>query len=220
MRFFQHYLRPGDAFLDVGANEGIYTLLAASRLGKSGSIDSFEPNPGPLARLRENIALNGLDAVRVHPVAVGAEPGTVRFMLDDQRSHIDAASEHGESAEVSMVRLDDELSGRRYAAGKMDIEGAEPLAMRGAERMLSEANPPVWLLEVQGHVARYGLSEEEFFDWLAAHGYDLATYDSEARRLCYLDRAPAKGAADRGRPANVLAIARASRPDVEARVRA
>src|SRR4029079_6403356 len=59
MTFIKRYLRPGDAFIDAGANVGIYTLFAAQLVGPSGSVIAFEPDPGAADRLRENVDRNG-----------------------------------------------------------------------------------------------------------------------------------------------------------------
>ena len=87
------------------------------------------------------------------------------------------------TVEVQIDMLDNVLAGQRYTMGKMDIEGAELMALRGAQRMLVDHNPPVWLLELNGSLHTYGFSEQEFSDWLADHGYDLALYDADSRTL-------------------------------------
>ncbi|MGH8560322.1 MAG: FkbM family methyltransferase [Methylococcales bacterium] len=229
MGFVEHYLRPGDRFVDIGANIGAYTLLAAS-IG-AGTIDAFEPGPEALERLRENIVLNGLGNVRVHPVAVAHLSDIVEFTrcldatnrvmiaVEDRATGVsaidckDACSEAmGELIKVPCARLDDVLLGQHYAMGKMDIEGAEPLALQGAEQMLSEANPPVWLLELNRALHAYGFTEQQLANWLNERGYDLALYDADSRTLRFLD------APWRERD-NVLAIARVKRDDVAARLK-
>lgn len=215
MRFMRHYLRPGDGFVDVGANVGIYTIYAAACVGYYGRIDSIEPGPMALSRLEENVRINRLPHVHVHPVAASAEEGRARFCgSQGTLNRLDAGTARGLTAneiEVHCVRLDSLLAGERYAMGKMDIEGAEPLALGGAEKMLEARNPPVWLLEMNGSLRHYGFTEEGLRDWLAARGYDLALYDSAKRRLEF----PSEPWVSRP---NVLAIARAQREMVLGRV--
>jgi FkbM family methyltransferase len=220
MGFMCDYLRPRDQVLDVGANVGVYTLIAAGLVGPSGGVDAFEPCPRSLSRLRENLALNRLDHVRVYPHAVGEASGLAilsanldsmnRLMIGRPIEEPDAPPE-GDFIEVKAVRLDDTVANKLYAFGKMDTEGAELMALQGAETMLSSANPPVWLLEVNGLSRDYGYSEAELAAWLSGRGYELASYDSDARRLCFsrhpwLDQS------------NVLAIAREARDHVVDRV--
>ena len=108
--------------------------------------------------------------------------------------------------EVPCVRLDDALNGRKYAMGKMDIEGAELLALQGAESLLSDANPPVWLLEMK-HSEDYGFTDQELCDFLAKYGYELAIYNADNREL-HWDKQPWK------QNDNVLAIARTEKDAV------
>ncbi len=188
MRFMRHYLRPGDGFIDVGANVGVYTLYAAALVGRAGAIDSFEPASKAAARLRENLRLNDLTTARVHEVAVGAVPSSVRFSVDrDTVNAIELEEPPSASGtiEVPCVRLDDALRSGRYAMGKMDIEGAEPLALFGARRLLEEANPPVWLLEMNGGLRRYGFTEKGLQDWLLERHYELTLYDADSRTFSF-----------------------------------
>ena len=215
MRFVCDYLRPGDRFLDIGANVGIYTLLAASVVGETGAIDAFEPVPSTLGRLRENLRLNSVETVRIHEAAVGAEAGTVEFEIaNDAMNHMVQPSQarpNAAAATVECVVLDDYLDGNSYSLGKIDIEGAEPLAMQGARRMLEAANPPVWLVEINGLLRRFGFDEDGFERYLSDLGFDLAWYDSDRRELTF-------GPRQWREHDNLLAVARTARDDVEARV--
>jgi FkbM family methyltransferase len=189
MGLLAHYLRPGDAVIDVGANIGSYTLLAAKLVGAAGRVDAFEPAPRTAARLRENLALNGFSWVVVHEAAAGAEIHTVRFVdALGATSHIAVASEAGAGIEVPMVRLDDLLGERRYALAKLDIEGAELAAFQGAERMLFDGNPPLILLEINRSLLRFGYSEADLVAWLAGRGYRVGLYHVESRTFSWPDR--------------------------------
>jgi FkbM family methyltransferase len=214
MSFLWRYLRPGDAFLDVGANIGLYTLLAAACVGASGTIAAFEAAPESLERLRRNLSLNSLKQVQVYPMAVAHEPGELSFSVGQDamnRVRPDAGSLET-TARVQAVRLDDVLpSHLGFAAGKIDIEGFEPLAMRGAIAHLGAANPPVWVLELCNHVRNFGHTEEGFAGWLRAQGFDLGLYDARESRLRFPERPWTE------RP-NVLLIARSHRLEVERRL--
>lgn len=72
---------------------------------------------------------------------------------------------------------------RKYALGKMDIEGAEILALKGAEQMLTWANPPVWQLELAGFSKRYGYRSDQVQDFLKAFDFRSAVYDSDAKKI-------------------------------------
>ncbi|CAA9352054.1 MAG: hypothetical protein AVDCRST_MAG68-3732 [uncultured Gemmatimonadetes bacterium] len=211
MSFVRDYLAPGDGFVDVGANVGVYALLAASRVGPTGRVVCFEPGRQPLRRLRENLELNGLDNVEVLPFAVSDRAGTIRFdTAAGTTGHM--ASGGGATEEATSVRLDDVLPEGAWAMGKMDIEGAEPLALRGAERHLAEMNPPVWLVEVNGCLRRYGFTEAQLWAWLGERGWDVCLYDPAARAL---RDCPTPSS----RYQNILAVARGARGRVEARLK-
>jgi FkbM family methyltransferase len=212
MHFMRRYLRAGDAVLDVGANIGVYSLLAASCVGASGQVLAFEPGPEARRRLLENIELNALRNVHVHACALGDREGTVEF-LDrcDTTNRIRTEEDAGKSTvTVPVVRLDD-LVDISCALGKMDIEGAEPLALCGAERLLAGANPPVWLIELNGSLHAFGHTEEGFVLWLANRGYDVALYDADRNVLDFQREKPWLESP------NVLAVARAQRQAVAKR---
>src|SRR5262245_48926459 len=73
--FLEAFLRPGDIFVDVGANIGLFTVLGARLVGKTGEVHSFEPYPPTFARLQENVALNGLGNVRCNRMGLSNTKG-------------------------------------------------------------------------------------------------------------------------------------------------
>jgi FkbM family methyltransferase len=217
MAFMEHYLRPGDGFIDVGANIGVYTLLAASLVGETGRVEAFEPGLKVLVRLKENVALNHLSTASIHAAAVGNVQGSIRLTRDlDTMNRVFTGpfEDKGTSkttVAVPCVRLDDVLPDRVYAMGKMDIEGAEPLALQGAQGMLKAANPPVWLLEMNSLLHGFGWTERQLMDWLKDRGYALALYEVNRRELRFADTPW------RERP-NVLAIAQSRYDEVMAKL--
>lgn len=184
MNFMKRYLRPGDSFVDVGANIGVYSLLASSLIGSSGQIQAFEPGQKARSRLHENITLNELNNLQVHDYAIGESEGYVNFLTDmDTTNRMLTAIDDGKpSTLVPLVRMDDVLI-TQFTLGKIDIEGAELLAFRGAKRLLAEANPPVWLIEINDSLRDFGFTEHEFKNWLLEHGYELALYDADLNEL-------------------------------------
>lgn len=176
MAFIEAYLRPGDGFLDVGANIGTYSLLARSLVGATGRVDGFEPHPVAARRFRENVELNGFDNVEIHETAVGATAGVIEFLdgadvSNRARSDVDGPRP---VVEVPVVRLDDVLGSRRYAMGKIDVEGYEAAAFAGAVEHLGAANPPVWQIEVLDHQLRkFGSSGAAVRAHLEHAGYRL-----------------------------------------------
>ncbi len=189
MYFMQRYLRPGDAFVDVGANIGIYTLLAASLVGEGGRVLAFEPGRIAFERLEENIQINGLVQVETHFAAVSDRPGTIRFLQQQDLTNRIALPEDEKGPEdrlneVPCVTLDTSLGGTSFAMGKIDVEGAESLALRGAEQSLRKSNPPVWLIEFKDpFLRRFGSSASDLKQFLREAGYELGFYDATKRKL-------------------------------------
>jgi FkbM family methyltransferase len=191
MHFMRRYLRPGDAVLDVGANIGVYSLLAASLVGSAGQVLAFEPGPEAHRRLTENLRINHLDNVKVHACALGDRIGVVDFLSQcDTTNRMQTAADNGKSVvSVPVMRLDDVVE-MDCALGKMDIEGAEPIALLGAERLLRESTPPVWLLELNGALHAFGFTEATFSDWLSQQGYDLGLYDADRQEFNFSQSRP------------------------------
>jgi FkbM family methyltransferase len=215
MKFLLAYLKPEDNFLDVGANAGVYSVLAAACVGTGGCIDAFEPMEDMAGRIEEQAELNGLENIRVHRLVVGDRNGTVQFgfSASDAMRHIKRAMEtvpHG--IQMQSIRLDDFEPWKRYALGKMDIEGAEPLALMGCTHRLGQANPPVWLLELAGYSTLYGITSDEVITLLDAAGYACAIYEPECQRIVYTGKPWDHGVQ------NVLAISKAHRSFVEGRI--
>lgn len=184
MQFMRRYLRPGDSFLDIGANIGVYSLYAASCVGREGLVVAFEPGPKAYSRLMENISLNKHYNFTAHASAVGNKSGSIDFLADrDTTSRIQSKEDFDiPTIKVPIVRLDDVIK-FDCALGKMDIEGAELIALQGAEELLRAANPPIWLLELNGSLHAFNFTEEVFVSWLAKRGYGLCLYDADRSEL-------------------------------------
>jgi len=215
MRFMLDYLRPGDSFLDVGANVGLYTLLAISAIGATGHVHAFEPGEIPARRLQEAIDLNRFRNCTLHQVAASDVRGTASFDVtdDDCTAYIRSKDEvRSDLAQIETVRLDEVLADESFAMAKFDIEGFEPFAIRGASAMLRVGNPPVIQLEMAGYSKRHGISTTQFISELDAFGYECAYYEPETHSLHVTSR-PWEVPVE-----NVLAVHRRSRDEVTRRL--
>lgn len=155
MFVWRERLRPGDLFVDVGTNIGIYTIYA---LDLGATTISCEPDPHNFARLTEHIELNGFtDRAEALNVAVADQPGTLHLSQGlDSFNHLVF---DGSGIEVPARTLDDILGERRVAGLKIDVEGAERLVLEGAERALSEQRIALIQLEWAGIRAAQTLGE-------------------------------------------------------------
>lgn len=177
-RTVRQLLRAGDVAVDVGANHGWYALVMAQAVGPEGSVHAIEPLPSLTAALRRNLALNPSLGVQVHPVAVGAENGTLELHVfeDLPHGHTSAATlgrERYETHTVPRRRLDELLSSDP-ALVKVDVEGYEPEVVMGARGLLSAQLPPMWLIEVNRQTAAaFGRRPEAALAPLEGHGYAI-----------------------------------------------
>jgi FkbM family methyltransferase len=152
-KLVREYLKPGDVFVDVGANICYHTVIAAGMVGHSGLVHAFEPSSRIGARLERNVVLNALSQVRVRAEAVGSQSGFVKLVEpentgNDGLAYVDSSGE-GAGTEVLSVRLDEltELRDRPPALTKVDVEGGEPDVFRGASSLLDEPEAPSILFE-------------------------------------------------------------------------
>jgi FkbM family methyltransferase len=183
MAFVLHAVRPGDLFADIGANVGSYTLLACAVRQARGHC--FEPVPATFARLMDNLRLNGLEGrVRAHNCGVGESAGELAFSsAHDCGNHVIAAGETGASVTVPVVTLDNALAGEAPVVMKMDVEGFEIPALRGASATLAAPGPRALVVELNGSGRRYGFEDRDVEAMLAGHGFAEMTYDPFTRAL-------------------------------------
>lgn len=177
-------LQPGDVFWDIGANFGICTLLAAQRTGPTGHVVSWEASPAAFQVLCRHVGLNRLSD-RVQTVRGAINDGTSRWVdfLVDQgdilattnrikvMANADLASIRTEAGSLDdwSVRLP-----RQPALIKIDIEGAEVLALNGAKRLMSEPTGTRPILIVAVHpqfLPEYGCRPEDIERIAGERGY-------------------------------------------------
>lgn len=163
------HLRPGDVFWDVGANAGYHTLKAARVVGPEGKVIAFEPIPEAVTIIEDQLALNAIRNVQIEQAAVGDKVGSVvlRRMPNILMSTLDGVIEQGEPIDVRGTTLD-EMVAKHGAPDviKMDIEGAEVLALPGGEALFSSARRPRMLLSTHGDDVMAFCE-----DFLRRHGY-------------------------------------------------
>lgn len=184
MQAWRRILKPGDLFVDVGANVGTYTVWAADCGAR---VLAVEPHRPTAARLSRNLALNGFEAEIVHQ-ALADRPGRRRMTADlDSLNHLLDADQDGVDVPATTLDL---LLGDRSAAGlKIDVEGAEELVLRGAGRALAEGRLAVIQLEWNNRSELLGLgSRDRAASLLRAAGYRFTRPDDQGRLIpCSID---------------------------------
>ncbi|HEX5997775.1 MAG TPA: FkbM family methyltransferase [Hyphomicrobiaceae bacterium] len=173
MMLVLHVLQPGDLFLDIGANVGSYTVLAAGV--REATTWAFEPDADTVRALRRNIDLNGLGSrVIVHETALGECDGAVPFTFGMDTMNRVAGDGDANVRTVPVRRLDGLIGSAKPLMIKMDVEGYEPSVVRGAQGLLAQNGLKVVALETLS---------EEIVTMLSRHGFQRAYYDPFHRAL-------------------------------------
>jgi FkbM family methyltransferase len=176
--FVARFLEPGMTVVDVGAHAGFYTLLAAKAVGPAGRVIAFEPSPREQRGLRRHLRLNGCRNVTIEPFALGDSSGDADLFVFDRTTGCNSfrpSQPAGTRAvRVAVRRLDDALAEAavtRVDLIKMDIEGGELAALRGAERTFAAARP-VLLAEVDDkRTAPWGYRARDIVQLVERWGY-------------------------------------------------
>lgn len=148
-------LRPGDIFLDVGANIGLMSLLASTCISPAGRVYAFEPEPHTFRLLQKNISMNSIQNILTFNIGLGATKGSQEIYnnQDDNRgtsSFIKHTSEAVKAAEVPVTTLDDFIIENQIHSVRMmkvDVEGWEMEVLKGAQTLLSSPQAPIVCIE-------------------------------------------------------------------------
>ena len=180
MAFLLHVLRPNDLFVDVGANIGAYTILAAS---VGCSVIAIEPIEETFRWLRRNVDVNGLSGrVELHLCGVGACQSKLRFTASqDTINHVCTSGESGD--EVEVTTLDALLAGRLPSIMKIDVEGFEFQVLQGARVTLRSKQLQAIIVEVNGLCRRYNVAEHQISEELRGFGFAPIEYDPFRRAV-------------------------------------
>jgi FkbM family methyltransferase len=183
----ERVIERGMTVVDIGAHVGFHSLLAAKRVGPSGRVFAFEPDPDNFAILKRNIALNNYENITPVQQAVSDRTGRLELFLSGQgndRHSIypnprDLSS--GRTWEVTATCLDDFLASEGWPQIdfiKMDIEGAEPLALKGMNQLLKRSENLRILSEFAPESLRAGgHAPAQFLEELALLGFTVNWLD-------------------------------------------
>lgn len=172
------FISPGMVVVDGGANCGIYTVAAAKLVGPSGLVLSFEPCAEAFAVLKKNVDLNGLANVRTYHAALSDKEGKAALYHHKEGPNSFSLGATGVAREAfeevvtrTLLQVVSEQDARRLGFIKLDVEGSEELALRGAISILMHCRPTV-LFEMNGNAAaRLGLSSVGAWKLLQHLGY-------------------------------------------------
>jgi FkbM family methyltransferase len=180
LAFAEGFLRPGMTVLDIGAHQGLYTLLASRRVRPSGRVFSFEPSPRERRALRLNLAINFCDNVAVQSLALGSEETTADlYVVDEYNTGYNSlkpprVAQATRAVPVKIGTLDHWLGEKkidRVDFIKLDVEGAELSVLKGASKSLARMRPVLLVEVAQIRTAAWGYEAVEIVRFLQNIGY-------------------------------------------------
>ena len=187
MEFWRNCLKPGMTVIDVGANAGVYTFSAATRIGSSGKVIAIEPFPACVSYLKETCRVNQLNWVSVYGAAASDHNGKIRLSIQgaselNEVIASDATLPSDRYVEVPCLTLDSLIEQEQLEAVhsiKLDAEGHEINVLRGCDRILKTFRPVILYENIAG-VQGNNLEVAEF---LTQHGYQLHFYQPYFNQL-------------------------------------
>ncbi|MEK7509223.1 MAG: FkbM family methyltransferase [Patescibacteria group bacterium] len=189
-QLFREAVRPGMTVVDIGANIGYFTVIAAHLAGKTGRVIAFEPAPENFRVLTETLSVNGFVTARAYQVAIADKEGTLILNLFDSNKgkHSlvkDKSDEKGfdGSIRVSATTLDAFCASHDVGTIdviKMDIEGAESLALSGMHQALADTK--VLFMEFTPSAIRKVRDEPEaVLRFLREKGFKVSSIEEHTR---------------------------------------
>lgn len=175
---FLKYIEPNNVVYDIGANVGYFTLIASNLTGKNGKVYSFEPLKKNIAILTTHIKINNAHNVTLYDLAISDVNKKITFTNSDNTSantYIPSSSmfKISSTIEVQARSLDDLLFNDNLLPPdfiKIDIEGAEFDALKGAELLIKKYQPIIYISTHENHLIGV---EESCKNFLSNHNYDL-----------------------------------------------
>ncbi len=170
----RRYLRPGDTFVDAGANIGYYSLNALSLVGATGHVHAFEIDPRALRCLRKTIRKNHLQLLSLHETALGETESAARLVMRADCGHTFVRSGAAGAGSVAVNPLDHWLEQLRPGGVrliKIDVEGSELAVLRGARGVLETCRPAVVCEASEDNLRRFNATVSDLVEFMESLGY-------------------------------------------------
>lgn len=193
LEFVSRYLSKGDTFFDIGANVGLFSIMAASKIGAQGNIYAFEPVKKTFSRLKENVELNMINNAKIFNAGLSDSDGFLEMTtsadgFDAWNSFgVPTAGDNFVKESVEIFTLDSWMSNNNVVSAnlaKIDVEGWECNVMKGGSLTFSSANAPDLLVEfTEENCKNAGFSCGQLYDVLKNYGYQMFIYDEVTKKI-------------------------------------
>lgn len=178
--YIKNKLKEGDIFIDIGANIGLFSIIASEVVGPKGKVISFEPSPITFKRLKENCELNNINNIDIRNIGLSDKDGKLDFYISD--SGYDAWNSFAKShdnklqkkIQVPVSTLDQELKmieTKNVALIKIDVEGWEKFVLLGGLKFLEENSPTLLVEFTEQNTFNAGYWVHDIFSILENIGY-------------------------------------------------
>lgn len=173
--FVINMLQENNLFVDVGANVGHFSLLAAG-VSKANVI-ALEPIASTFKKLCDNVTLNKLsDKIECLQTGAGEQKGKLLFIQNETVKNRVALVPGEQTQEVPVVTLDELLEGKSPVCIKIDVEGFEYFVLKGAQKTLQKESLKYLIVEFNGSGARYGVTDENLYGFITSYNFIPVTY--------------------------------------------
>lgn len=167
VHFLQQQLKGGDGFVDVGANIGFLSMVAANCVGPNGFVHAFEPVSSTVTQLKKNVAINSAENITIYPFALGDDNGQkVIYLEDGNKGGASISNKHSEQfVTVDCKQLDTIITDEKIRMIKIDVEGFELEVLKGGLNLILR-DRPILIVEVSMERENEG-SAGQIFDWIS-----------------------------------------------------
>jgi FkbM family methyltransferase len=190
---FRQLVRPGMVVVDIGANIGYYSVIAAKHVGEKGAVYAFEPEPSSRSFLEKNVRENACANVRISDHAIAETRGTARLNISKRNKGNHSimslkmrVKEFSTSIPVPTISLDEFRRLHHLTSVdliKVDVEGAEELVLRGMEETLRQPTLTLCIEFFPEILRDAGSDPVKFLERIASYGFSITVMNSERRRL-------------------------------------
>lgn len=188
-QIIKNILKPGFVFVDIGANIGYYSLLASTIVKDEGKVIAFEPEPINFRTLRENVRLNNFCNIICEQLAISDKDETKYLFIDSQNAgghHLYDSKDGAKAIAVKATSLDAYCDNKfkKLDLIKMDIQGYEPIALRGMRKQL-ELNYDIKIFTEfdPNLIQSAGESPRDFLSEIYSHGFNIMIVDEHEKKL-------------------------------------
>jgi len=167
-------VRPGDFVIDGGANTGVFTLVLSHLVGDDGEVLAVEPGQNNIWKLEENVRINKRKNVHIERKPLWSKSEKVKLHMGSHSGQNSLARNGETMAVVSMEAISLDMLDPIPRLIKLDIEGSEEAALRGASRFLYEQACPYIVCELNDEaLTRLGGSQDKLRDYMREQGYSM-----------------------------------------------